>query len=451
MKNLKSFSIRLSLKFMLLITANAALISLSVVMLINFLIRAGQQEMVKNSCNAIYSEYSSRMESLSGEQTQDFAQTVPYFLTYQIYDSQTEEIIVTNDPFLPLLKTTGQSAKKLYEKDYFLDGDLNIIYYSERFDEKITIAVALNIDNDFTYKIFANLPRAIAMIAIPLLIISFFISFFITRNTIAPVVKITKAAEAMNIENLGQLPVTGTNDEIDQLSIIFNKLFNQLKIDFERERQFSNDVSHELNTPLTVIQGQTNLLLRWGKDDSSQLEKSLESIKRESKSMQAIISNLLQISRIESGKIKPALNSVKVKDVFERIKDEFLEISPSVIFHIEDNDVCITTDEEMLHQIISIFVSNSIKFSDSECSIWLSARMEENKCIIEEKDNGPGISEKALPHIFERFYRADESHSRNIAGSGLGLAIAKSLVTALGGTIFAENNADKGVKFSIVI
>jgi signal transduction histidine kinase len=248
------------------------------------------------------------------------------------------------------------------------------------------------------------------------------------------------------------LPITGRGDEIDELSGTFNDLFLRIKADFDRERQFSSDVSHELNTPLTVITGQTNLLLRWGKDNPEQLEKSLQAIKDEANSMHAIIENLLQISRIESGRIKPETSSVDIIELFQRVAHEFSSVAPKVKFELtaEQNEpVILDTDPEMLHQILTVLVSNSVKFAGDTCKIKLTVKKDNGHIVISESDDGPGISEEALPHIFERFYRADESHTRTVGGSGLGLSIAHTLVASLGATIEAHNIEPHGVEFSL--
>ena len=230
-------------------------------------------------------------------------------------------------------------------------------------------------------------------------------------------------------------------------------MFLRIKADFDRERQFSSDVSHELNTPLTVISGQAGLLLRWGKDNPEQLEKSLNAIKDEAKSMHAIIENLLQISRVESGRIKPQLCIVDVGELFARVEGEFSAVAPEVKFTLEcPAPVTIETDPEMLHQILTVLVSNSVKFAGGKCTVRLSAVAgEDGRIMICESDDGPGISEEALPHVFERFYRGDEAHTRAAGGSGLGLSIAKTLVEALGGNITAGNIKPHGAHFQLYL
>ncbi len=386
---------------------------------------------------------------------------VPYFLSYVVYEKETKRVIASNDPFLPLLQDTDGKAKKFFIRDYFYDGNLDIFYVAREFsyrDILYTAVVSMNMDSDTSSEIYQNLPKAILFIVIPILLVSFLISLFIARKTIEPVVRITRSAEKFSLsDSKGAsggdfLPVSDYDDEIDQLSKTFNELFKRLKRDFDRERQFSSDVSHELNTPLTVISGQTNLLLRWGKDEPAQLEKSLAAIRDEARSMHAIISNLLQISRIESGRIKPNFSNVKLDVLFRRLSEEVKSYSPNSELTFSCGEISLFTDEEMLHQVLTVLISNSVKFADKKCIVELRAeKSSDGKIIIEEEDNGPGLKEKDLPHIFQRFYRGDESHTRKVGGSGLGLSIAQTLVTALGGTISAKNASTYGAVFTIAL
>lgn len=436
---------------MLLLTASVLLISVLFVFVVNSFVKRNQVEELNKAV-------SEAILSVNTNSQSDF-RSIPYFISFVIYEKNTKNVLASNDPFLPLLSDTDGKAKRFFSKDFFYDGDLDILYIAKDFYYKkvlYTAVLSMNMDSDTSSAIYENLPKAVCLIVVPILFISFLISFLLTRNTIKPVVEITKAAEKISLSDSGGmeelLPVSGNDDEIDQLSKTFNELFQKLKRDFDRERQFSSDVSHELNTPLTVISGQTNLLLRWGKNDPVQLEKSLEAIKNESKSMHAIISNLLQMSRIESGRIKPSFSTVKLTELFKRLQMEVKSYSPDSDLSFDCDDISLETDEEMLHQILTVLISNSVKFAGNRCLIDLRAKKLPNgKIMIEEEDNGPGLAEKDIPHIFERFYRGDESHTRKVGGSGLGLSIAKTLITALGGTISAANSSSYGALFTLIL
>lgn len=457
-----SFAVRLSLRFMFILTTAVILLSVSFLYFVRSLVKSTQTQELKNSeaeiLEVLEENFPAALLELSSDSEETFFITtdLPYFHTYIAYDADSEEVFATNDPFLPLLKDTEGKSIHYFEKDFFYDGDLDILYYAATHtigQRKIVIAVAENIENDSFSMIFPKLPKALLLVSLPVLLLSFLFSLFITKNTIKPVVKITRKARTMGTENLdGQLPLTGRDDEIDELSKTFNDLFWRIKADFDRERQFSSDVSHELNTPLTVIMGQANLLLRWGKEKPEQLEKSLNAIKDESKSMHSIIENLLQISRIESGRIKPENTEVNIAALFERVEQEFAAVAPEVKFQLNcpENEK-IQTDAEMLHQILTVFVSNSVKFAEGKCTIKLSVSHDENgKLVISEEDDGPGISEDALPYVFERFYRADGAHTRSVGGSGLGLSIAKTLAEALNAEITVANALPHGAIFRII-
>ena len=445
---------------MFLLTGAVILLSLVFLFFIRSLISANQTQELKKAEEKVFAAMA--FQTVSGYLPDA---EIPYYITYVIYDSESQNIVVTNDPFLPLLVPTNGKTVHYFEKDFFFDGDLDILYYAEEHvfkEKKLVVAVAVNIDNNSTAEIFSNLPIAVLFMVLPILLLSFFVALFITKNTMNPVVKITKTAKSMTTDKLDNLlPLSGRCDEIDDLSDAFNELFLRIKADFDRERQFSSDVSHELNTPLTVISGQANLLLRWGKENPEQLEKSLIAIKNEAASMHAIIENLLQISRIESGRIKPNISKVDICELFKRVTEEFSvagQDQNKVEFRINcDRNILLFSDSEMLHQILTILISNSIKFfsasefAQQQCTIVLKAFQQDNKITIEQSDNGPGIEEKNLPYIFDRFYRADEAHSRAAGGSGLGLSIARTLAESLNAHIEPFPVLPHGIGFKIEI
>jgi len=247
--------------------------------------------------------------------------------------------------------------------------------------------------------------------------------------------------------------VTGTGDELDTLASTFNDLFSRLKADFDRERQFTSNVSHELKTPLAVILGHANLLRRWGKNDSVQLEKSINALITESHSMEAIITNLLLLSRLETGAEKLSMAPVLVKPLLNRLADDTRVWSPQTVFTFDKVPATtgVQAEEELLYQTFTIIVSNSIKFTPSPAHITIEAHRDGNMSVITFTDDGPGIEPEILPHIFERFYRGDPSHNRNAGGSGLGLAIAKVIMNVMQGSISAGNAPGAGAVLSLTL
>lgn len=465
-----SLSLRLSIRFMIFVAVIVLLLSAGFVSLLKLSINSKQKKEVLDAtillCDAMEKEENTLLETLG----------LPYYLTYCIYDEETQDVLYTNDPFIPFLDDTDGKVKKYFVKDFFSDGNLNILYASLQTytsdSRSVVVEVAVDVDRDSSDQMIKAIPKLSLIVILPLLLISFLISLLITKRTMKPVKEITEAAEKISSTNLETLlPVSKHEDELDKLAGTFNKLFESLKKDFDRERNFTSDVSHELKTPIAGILGQASLLKRWGKDDPKQLEQSLDLIITEANSMSAIITNLLQISKLETGHEKPLSENLYIFTLFSRLKSEFegIDTDVQVIFD-EKTDVSLVTDIELLHQVLTALISNSIKFTkaaialkntnqnsegnnnitNEKCTITLKAEKIGDKIIIQEADNGPGIAEDVLPHIFERFYKGDKSHNRKAGGSGLGLSISSSIIKALNGTIKADNRTDgNGAVFTI--
>lgn len=446
----KSISFKFAIVFSLLLTALAFLMALSFSQLLWFSIREQKSSELENAANFIEKSISLQDD----ESIKNGFPTLPYYIDYIVYTTEHStiddnyEIISSNNPYLPHLSETLNGAKNYTEADYYIDGDLNIFYYAKKVkfaDITFMIQTSENMDSDSSTRIITQLPKVIFIAIPPFFILCFLFSLMITNRTLKPVVKMTEKAKKISSTNLDTLlPVSSNDNEFDQLASTFNDLFSRLKKDFDRERQFTSDVSHELKTPVAVISGQSNLLRRWGKNDPEQLEKSLGIIISETKSMQNIISILLQMSRIECGKIQPEYNSMNITEMFERLKIETESINEKAGFKYQcpENKV-ITTDIELLHQVFTVIISNSLKFCNAD-SVVLEIKYYEsdNKKIFELQDNGPGFSEEIIPHVFERFYRGDDAHSRAAGGSGLGLSIAQTIINSLNGKISAHNSPD---------
>jgi len=365
-----------------------------------------------------------------------------YFISFVIYKNDSQKIENTNDPLLPKLPVTEGKTRRYFQKDFYSDGDLNILYYTRETSNSYIIQTSIDIDNDASIEMVNQLPLIAAIAFLPILLISFLLSLFISKRTLKPVKEITKTAQGISSTNLETLlPVSKNNDELDELARTFNQLFENLKKDFDREVNFTSDVSHELKTPVAGILGQANLLKRWGKDDPKQLDESLDLILKEAHSMESIINNLLQISKLENGIVKPFITSVNFWSMFSRLKNEFTALFPNVKILFDDKiDLTMQTDMELLHQVLTAVISNSIKYGASEVELTGTGASE--KIEIKVIDNGPGFSEEILPHVFERFFRGDKSHNRETGGAGLGLSISKTIVNVLGGTLQAKNCID---------
>lgn len=453
-KFLKSVSFRLSLRFTLILFVAVMILSFIFSVTLSLRLRRQKSSELKNAAQVCYDTIKNADEKLPRH-----LPPLPYYITYVIYETSHNTILYTNDPLLPILPITD-NAKIYLEKNYFIDGDLNILYIAKEFETKfgnIIIQTSQNMDSDSLQKYWTEFMRILLFAFIPVFLILFLVSLFITKRTIRPVVLMTESAKKISSSNLEQkLEVSKHDDELDNLAQTFNELFARLKTDFDRERQFTSDVSHELKTPVAVILGQTNLLRRWGKNDPQQLDKSLETIFSEAKSMQSIIENLLQMARLESGRVKVDLSDVELLPLFFRLKEETLCVNPDCEFIFDENtNFKVLSNAELLHQVFTVVISNSLKFvKECERKVIIKFNVKEfvsdSKKIVavEIEDNGKGFGEN-VNHVFERFFREDTSHARKAGGSGLGLSIAKTIIESMNGKIFAYNSKAGGAVIRI--
>jgi two-component system, OmpR family, sensor histidine kinase ArlS len=460
-KSVRNLSVAayLAVRFSLLITVIVFVLSFAIVVLLRSNIRIQQNRELTFALQRISLSLSDMM-SQNSESTGEILlnDELPYYILFSVYKGDSNVVFKTDDPFLPKLPVTNGRVVRYRSENYFIDGDLTILYCAKQYKtnsgEIFTVEAALNMDRDTTEQLFSGLPRLMLILFFPLLLISFWAALLITRRTLKPVKEMIGMAQQISSANLSQrLPVTGTGDELDTLASTFNDLFARLKTDFDRERQFTSNVSHELKTPLAVILGHANLIRRWGKNDSVQLEKSINALITESHSVEAIISNLLLLSRLEDGAEKVTMMPVPVKPLFNRLADDTSAWSPKTVCSYDNvpDMLAVSADEELLYQAFTIIVSNSIKFSADPAYIMIEAYKKDTYVFMKFTDNGPGIAPEILPHIFERFYRGDPSHNRSAGGSGLGLAIAKVILDVMHGSISAENISGHGAVFTLTL
>ena len=285
-------------------------------------------------------------------------------------------------------------------------------------------------------------------------IVSIGLAYFISRLISKPIEEIHDIIASINEENIEtkRLIVPKKNDEFAIVSQQFNELLDKISFYIAQQKHFVEDVSHELRTPVAIVEGHLKLLTRWGKDDPVRLEKSLAALIREAHSMEAIVSNLLQMTRLENGTLPLNKHAVYIAGLFERLISDTVAYAPGVRFTQSVQAAVLNTDEELLYQACTIIISNSVKFAGGQSHISLAAYYagrERYICVFELSVDGPGIEAAALPHVFERFYRGDAAHARSAGGAGLGLPIVKSIMQALGGTVRAESPAGNGTYITL--
>ncbi len=260
------------------------------------------------------------------------------------------------------------------------------------------------------------------------------------------------------IKTMSQSRQTGTYEKIDvsaegkdemaQMGHEFNDMMGQLESNFKKQEQFVSNASHELKTPLTVIESYARLLSRRGFDDRSVAEEAVEAILGESIRMKDMIAQMLQLARNQE---QAAYNFAKC-DIHTLVKKTLQPMRQAYTrdFILEGNGPAVAvTDAEKLRQLLFILLDNARKYSEQEIKTTISEN--ETMISIAVTDYGNGIPEEALPQLFDRFYRVHEDRNRKTGGTGLGLAIAKELADGLGAELKIESIVGMGTTFRIII
>ena len=240
-------------------------------------------------------------------------------------------------------------------------------------------------------------------------------------------------------------------DEIAQIAAEFNSLTDRLQTTENARRRFVSDASHELKTPLAGIRLLTDSILQTGDMDADTTREFVGDIGREAERLTRITENLLRLTRLDSGAVPP-VTPVPVAPVLERVARMLAvlarEKNVTLSYEAEPQAVALATEDDV-HQILYNLMDNGIKYSGTDGFVHAAAATDGDWVVLTVEDNGIGIPEDDLPHIFERFYRVDKMRSRAIGGTGLGLSIVKDTVENRGGSITAAARQGGGTVFTV--
>lgn len=277
--------------------------------------------------------------------------------------------------------------------------------------------------------------------------------YVLSKRMLKPIDNITKTAQSISINNLKtRIDVKGPDDELSRLAITFNDMIDRLQDSFERQTQFVSDASHELRTPISVIQGYADLLNRWGKDDRLVLDESVTAIKNETESMASLVEKLLFLARGDSGTQRLEKEEFWLNKVIDEvIKESRLIADNHKIVSTQNDSLSIYADRKMIKQMLRIFIDNSIKFTPEQGEIGIALVNQDSTAKITIEDTGMDIPEEDIPQIFNRFFRVDKARTREKGGNGLGLSIAKWIIDSHNGNISVESSVGKGTKIDITL
>ncbi|GHU99948.1 hypothetical protein FACS1894211_06270 [Clostridia bacterium] len=272
----------------------------------------------------------------------------------------------------------------------------------------------------------------LVLILLPLgLAVTLSLGGLVIRGMLTPVKKMIATAKEIDTASLSTRIESGNSeDELSDLAAILNDMLDRLQTAFERQNRFISDVSHELRTPIAVVQGYSELLTRWGLSKPEVLQEAIEAIGSEARNMKNLVEKLLFLARADKKSLQTQPESFHIDELINEIVNETRLISNKEILAGQIESNTLYADRALIKQAIRVFVENSLKYSGPDGRVTLSCYADEGRCAVVVSDNGIGISETDLPHVFERFYKADDARRRDGGSAGLGLAIAKWIADA---------------------
>jgi signal transduction histidine kinase len=276
----------------------------------------------------------------------------------------------------------------------------------------------------------------------PTLILLLVGGWFLMRRTLAPVTALTDAAERVHAENLRhRLTRSGNGDELDRLTGVFNDMLGRLDEAFHRIRAFTLHASHELKTPLTILRGEMETLLRDAKTHPDHHE-ALEGMLDEMQRMARIVDDLSLLTKAGEGQAPLACAPVRLDELVREACEDarILGVKQGVeIELVACEEVTMTGDRHRLRQLLLNLADNAVKHNEPRGRVTLSLRRGVDGAQVEFGNTGPGIAPDQLPLVFDPFFRGTEAQRAKRDGCGLGLSIAQWIVTAHGGTIRVES------------
>jgi two-component system, OmpR family, sensor kinase len=271
-------------------------------------------------------------------------------------------------------------------------------------------------------------------------------SWFIARRALQPISEMIETAR--EIETTGsiaqRIPLPSRRDELGRLAETFNAMLVSLEEGFRAQQRFVSDASHELRAPLTAIQGNLELLRRQRAMPEAEREEALAEAEREAARLTRLVSDLLALARADAGVSldhRPVDLDTVVLDAFGMAR----QLARGQTLNLDAFEpVQVHGDADRLKQLVLILLDNALKYTSANGHVTLELRRTETHALIIVCDTGVGIPTDALPHVFERFYRADPARSRDPGGTGLGLSIARWIVEQHSGTIVLQSQLGQG-------
>jgi heavy metal sensor kinase len=295
----------------------------------------------------------------------------------------------------------------------------------------------------------------VLLVGLPLLIgLAGIGGYWLTRRNLAPLASMAEQARSISHSNLEtRLEIGQAAEELAVLSVSFNELLSRLDQSFEHMRRFVADASHELRTPVAIIRGEADVALSSDRS-ATEYRQTLAVILDESRRLSRLVDDLLNLARADAGRVRLQVTEFYLNDLLAECcrSEQTLASARGVVLECRaDGDVAFRGDEELVHRMVRNLIDNAIRYTPEGGRVTVVLETAADRVLVRVSDTGAGIAPAALPHLFERFYRADKARSRQDGGFGLGLAIVKWIAESHRGTVAVESTVGEGSTFTVTV
>jgi len=306
------------------------------------------------------------------------------------------------------------------------------------------------------YNIRTNLFLTLTILEIISLALSAILGYGLSKYLLKPLQTLRDTMEVISKDPQTDMVMKdlNSNDEFEDLANIFNKMLDRIRSYIKQQEQFVSDVSHELRTPVAIIQGQLNMLERWGKDDPEVLDDAIKSSLQEINRMKDLVQEMLELTRAGQLDVHYLDEVTEVVKLTEQIVNNMQMLNLNFKINFTSNisaETKVAIYRNHLEQVMIILLDNAIKYSADKRQVDVEVAAVEKEINISVTDYGEGIAKDELDKIFNRFYRVDKARARKKGGNGLGLSIAYQLMDNYSGRISVVSEPNRGTKFTLHI
>ncbi|MBB3907383.1 sensor histidine kinase [Anoxybacteroides rupiense] len=369
------------------------------------------------------------------------------------------KILYFSDHILPFAKRVIKKANKniphdgmIVQKNWQRESYISTVS-PIRIDGKIKGYVYMFQNTDSIQNMIYKLKHHFLMVGILSVFLMIITIAFLSRIITIPLIRMKQATEKLSKGDFSvRLQVKG-EDELTELGKAIQTLARDLEYLKKERNEFLASISHELRTPLTYVKGYADIARRPNMEEEER-NRYLSIIYEEAEHMQKLVKDLFELAKMDQHSFQihkePTNLCSFLKKLHDKMHPAFQAKKMSLVYYCDGN-ITVHIDQKRFEQVMINLLDNALKYSDQGSTVSIDARAEKNNIVMIVSDEGRGIPEEDLPHIFERFYRVDKSRSRNSGGTGLGLAIVKEIVEAHGGSIYAASEYGKGTNMIITL